>query len=160
MGLLKLNQFSSQPDLKKKIEFRTKERERVATQIPSDFYQFLVSNGIRRNLAGTMNNAGQTTTIYTCPSGKDFYIVGLTLSGGSHGIGAGDVAECFARVAGDNVIRLVIAQATAVAISLPLTFPLKIVAGETIIGQSEIFVDATITCQGYELDIKQEKQSY
>lgn len=159
MGLLRFSQFSQIPDLFRKIKFRTRERERVQQQIPTDFNSFIVNNGVR------ITNRGATTgeaTIYTVPAGKIFYLVYAELSvfyvaafSGTINLDIGSFGTRF------MVINTSSGNTVTHNVTAPFTTPIKFIEGEIIrVTSNSANLVATGLITGYELDVKREEQRY
>ena len=154
MGLLRLAQFSSIGNLFDKISFRTQQKEKIETQISSDFLQNLLNNGERVFDLGNQASGGGSQTLYTCPVGKVCYIV---LAGMSADNNSGALPNSVLyRINGKNWINMDIDAGDVENMQFPLMYPIKLIAGETLNIVSGSDAGVTGWFLGYELDFKSE----
>lgn len=159
MGLLGWRGFSSIPNLFRKVRQRTRQREKVATQISSDFLQFVINNGLRIREAGSVSNG--TNVLYTVPTGKVFYLVSCTL----HWINSAAITtrEAVMVLSNRSIIDIKpsLTDEDFGSLSLGFSVPVLMVEGENLdVRSGDAGCEVLGTIQGYELDVKEEKQRF
>lgn len=164
MGLLQLAGFSSSPTFRDRVAFRQGQRERVKTQISTDFLTFLINNGTRLLAAFSFVGgvAFPGTVIYTVPQGKDFYLIEASLQYKTTALNAGVLSSQLVLtgtipLTGTSIIRFSpkFADDSVESLSISLSIPVKMVAGETVSlfgTNSNILNSGSII--GYEVDEK------
>lgn len=161
MGILSFRQFSSIPNLFRKIKFRTQQRERVEARIPTDFTSFIVNNGTRIVRSGNTDGA-QDTLIYTVPTGKRFYLYSASISA-AVAVTLLRIGSLFINTDAETFLSIVLRDLVGAnqTSTVVYTVPLLISAGEVIIARgSDASFSTSSSIVGYELDEKSEKQRF
>jgi len=152
MGLLKFEDFSSVPTLKSRLSLRQRQRDDKFTNIPTQQISWLfVEEGIFRANEGGATNT--TTTMFTVPADRVFYLIGMML--GHLNIGTPTSASVRYRVAGNFVLNYDVpdVQNDQKVTSMNLAIPIKMTAGQTIqIISDDAATRALGTFIGYEID--------
>lgn len=158
MGILSFREFSQIPNLFKKIQFRTREREKAESRIPTDFTSFLINNGVRVVRQDTALNA--EITLYTVPANKVFYLVAATLSHGSLATGS-KTSSLFISTGAETFMSMTTSEVVSLVDHTVYVFPIVLKAEENIvIKSSALSLLSNGSIVGYELDIKSEKQRF
>lgn len=154
MGLLKFKQFSSVPDLFKRLAQRQQQRDDKFTMIPQQQISWLfVEEGVLRANEGSAVNT--TTTMFTVPQNRVFYLIGMML--GHLNFGLPTSASVRYKVAGNFVLNYDVPDLAddQKVTSMSLSIPIKMTGGQTIqLISDDAATRALGTFIGYEIDEK------
>lgn len=126
MGLLRLAQFSSIPDLSKKISARTQSKE-----VPrSDFMQWLMLNATRIIRHRDVDASNVAQSIYTVPAGSIFFLTSAQIDFNATVTSAGRLQDD----EGNRIVQLFLVGTTpnGKTASVPFAIPLRFDEGESI----------------------------